>query len=408
MNILLINHYAGSKRHGMEYRPYYMSREWQRLGHHVRIVAASSSHVRSVAPRVSGGLQREDIDGIEYFWIRTPPYQGNGVRRVLNMLAFVTGLYRHARELTKGLRPDAVIASSTYPLDVFPARRIARRTGARLIFELHDLWPLSPMELGGMPRWHPFIAMMQVGENFACRNADALVSMLPKAEEHLRAHGLGPGKFHYVPNGIDVSEWTAVPDPLPDGIRARLDQLKRDGRFLVGYAGAHGLANALDYLIEAAKLTRDDPVTYVLVGQGPEKAGLQAKAAGLGLSNVEFLPPVTKSQIPTLIGEMHAMFIGWRRKAIYRFGISPNKLMDYMMAGKPVIHSIEAGNDLVAESGCGVSVPPESPSAIADAVRHLAAMSAEQRRSMGARGRDFVVAHHDYRVLAGRYLDAMA
>jgi glycosyltransferase involved in cell wall biosynthesis len=408
MNILLINHYAGSKRHGMEYRPYYMAREWQRLGHRVRIVAASHSHVRSVAPRASADLQREYIDGIEYVWIKTPPYHGNGAGRVFNMLAFVAGLYRHARELTEDLRPDAVIASSTYPLDVFPARRIARRAGAKLIFELHDLWPLSPMELGGMSRWHPFIAMMQVGENFACRNADALVSMLPKAEEHLRAHGLGPGKFHYVPNGIDVSEWTAMPDPLPDGIRARLDQLKRDGRFLVGYAGAHGLANALDYLIEAAKLTRDDPVTYVLVGQGPEKAGLQARAAGLGLSNVEFLPPVTKSQIPTLIGEMHAMFIGWRRKAIYRFGISPNKLMDYMMAGKPVIHSIEAGNDLVAESGCGVSVPPESPSAIADAVRHLAAMSAEQRRSMGARGRDFVVAHHDYRVLAGRFLDAMA
>lgn len=408
MNILLINHYAGSRRHGMEYRPYYLSREWQRLGHRVRIVAASNSHVRSVAPRISGGMQREDIDGIEYFWIRTPPYHGNGARRVINMLAFVAGLYRHARVLTADARPDAVIASSTYPLDVFPARRIARRTGARLIFELHDLWPLSPMELGGMSRWHPFIAMMQVGENFACRNADALVSMLPKAEEHLRAHGLGPGRFHYVPNGIDVSEWTAAPDPLPDAIRARLDQLKRDGRFLVGYAGAHGLANALDYLIDAAKLTQDDPVTYVLVGQGPEKAGLQAKAVGLGLSNVEFLPPVTKSQIPTLIGEMHAMFIGWRRKAIYRFGISPNKLMDYMMAGKPVIHSIEAGNDLVAESGCGVSVPPESPSAIADAVRRVAAMSAEQRQSMGAHGRDFVLAHHDYRVLAGRFLDAMA
>jgi glycosyltransferase involved in cell wall biosynthesis len=353
-------------------------------------------------------MQREDIDGIEYFWIKTPPYRGNGARRVLNMLAFVTGLYRHARELTADARPDAVIASSTYPLDVFPARRIARKSGARLIFELHDLWPLSPMELGGMSRWHPFIAMMQVGENFACRNADALVSMLPKAEEHLRAHGLGPGKFHYVPNGIDVSEWTATPDPLPDEMRARIDQLKRNGRFLVGYAGAHGLANALDYLIEAAKLTQDAPVTYVFVGQGPEKAGLQARAVELGLSNVEFLPPVTKSQIPALIGEMHAMFIGWRRKAIYRFGISPNKLMDYMMAGKPVIHSIEAGNDLVAESGCGVSVPPESPSAIGDAVRRVAAMSEEQRQSMGARGRDFVLAHHDYRVLAGRFLDAMA
>lgn len=408
MNILLINHYAGSRRHGMEYRPYYMAREWQRLGHRVRIVAASNSHVRNVAPRVSADVQREEIDGIEYFWIRTPPYRGNGVRRVFNMLAFVKGLYQHGRELTADFRPDTVIASSTYPLDMFPARRIARRTGARTIFELHDLWPLSPMELGGMSRWHPFIVMMQIGENFSCRNADALVSMLPNAEEHLRAHGLGTGKFHYVPNGIDVSEWNTTPQPLPKEIRDRLEQVKCNGRFLVGYAGAHGVANALDSLIDAARLMQGEPVAFVLTGQGPEKGSLERKVSKLGLKNVDFLAQIPRGMVPALLEAFDALFIGLQRQPLFRFGVSPNKLMDYMMAGKPILHSIEAGNDMVAESGCGISVAPENPAAIADAIRRMAAMSEGQRQSMGARGRDFVLAHHDYRILASRFLDAMA
>lgn len=392
----------------MEYRPYYMAREWQRLGHRVRIVAASSSHVRSTAPRVDGPWLHEQIDGIDYFWLKTPSYSGNGFRRVLNMLAFVSGLYRHHHVLTEGFRPDAVIASSTYPLDAFPARRIARKWNARLVFEVHDLWPLSPMELGGMSRWHPFIVMMQIAENFACRNADALVSMLPKAEEHLRAHGLAVGKFNYVPNGIDISEWDADPEPLSGELHDHLAQLRQQGRFLVGYAGAHGLANALDYLIDAARLTKDDPVTYVVVGNGPEKAKLQSRVTTLDLRNVEFFPAIPKLQIPALLREMDALFIGWRRKAIYRFGVSPNKLMDYMMSAKPIIHSIEAGNDMVAESRCGISVPPEDPEAIAKAVLLLKAMPPLERRTMGERGRSFVVSHHDYRVLAKRFSEAMA
>ena len=407
MNILLINHYAGSKRHGMEYRPYYMAREWQRMGHRVRIVAASNSHVRSVTPQVEGSLQREDIDGIEYFWIRTPSYQGNGVWRAFNMLTFVSGLYRHGSELTAQFRPDSVIASSTYPLDVYPAHRIARRSGAKLIFEVHDLWPLSPMELGGMSRWHPFIVAMQFAENFACRNCDALVSMLPKAEGHLRAHGLAAGKFQYIPNGIDASEWTTQLEALSNEVRAKLEFLKASGRFLVSYAGAHGLANALDALIHAAQLTQDEPISFVLVGQGPEKRHLEELARELRLKNVDFMPPVPKSQIPALLDSFDALFIGLQRQPLFRFGISPNKLMDYMMAGKPIIHSIEAGNDLVAEGGCGISIPPENPVAIADAARAIAAMRVEERQSMGARGKRFVLGNHDYRVLATRFLEAM-
>ena len=153
MNILLINHYAGSPYHGMEFRTYYMAREWVRQGHKVTIVASSRSHIRAKAPMM-GGKERmdEDIDGIHYTWFETPPYEGNGAKRVFNMASFVRRLFKEAGALVRETRPDVVIASSTYPMDIWPARRIARMAGAKLVFEVHDLWPLSPMELGGMSK----------------------------------------------------------------------------------------------------------------------------------------------------------------------------------------------------------------------------------------------------------------
>ncbi len=186
LRILLVNHYAGSLRHGMEFRPYYLAREWLKLGHEVLIVAASQSHLRNVAPRCDGGSARERIDGIDYLWLRTPAYRGNGVGRVLNIAVFCLRLAMHARRLARVFRPDVVIASSTYPMDIWPARRIARAARAKLVHEIHDLWPLSPVELGGMSPRHPFIRVCQAAEDAACRDADVVVSMLPCVREHLR------------------------------------------------------------------------------------------------------------------------------------------------------------------------------------------------------------------------------
>ncbi|MEX2080953.1 MAG: glycosyltransferase, partial [Dehalococcoidia bacterium] len=159
LSILLINHYAGSPRHGMEFRPWYLAHEWQAQGHRVHVVAASASHVRSSQPATTANRTSELVDGVPYTWFRTPGYHGNGFRRVLNMLAFVLQLLWASRWLRRAAAPDVVIASSTYPLDIFPAWYIARRSGARLVFEVHDLWPLSPVQLGGVPRWHPYILL---------------------------------------------------------------------------------------------------------------------------------------------------------------------------------------------------------------------------------------------------------
>ncbi|MES2901664.1 MAG: glycosyltransferase family 4 protein [Pseudomonadota bacterium] len=409
MNILLINHYAGSLRHGMEYRPFYLAREWVRLGHKVRIIASAQSHIRAQAPYLDGRPQLDEtIDGVEYRWMATPAYRGNGAARVVNMFAFVASLYAQAGQLAKGFSADVVIASSTYPLDIWPAHRIARLSGARLLFELHDLWPLSPMELGGYSKWHPFIMLLQAAENYACRHADAIVSILPKVREHLEAHGMAPHKLHIVPNGADPAEWLPNTPALPGLTGASLESLRRQGKFIVGYAGTHGIANALDTLLNAARLVGDERIAFVLVGGGPEKDSLQRMARELKLTNVHFFDPVPKQQVPALLACFDVAYIGWQRQRLYRFGIAPNKLIDYMMAGCTILHSVEAGNDPVAEAGCGLTVAPQDPLAVARGLLALFMLEPSDRLTLGQRGRSYAMDNLSYPVLGRRFLQACA
>ncbi|MBK6717000.1 MAG: glycosyltransferase family 4 protein [Burkholderiales bacterium] len=410
MNILYLNHYAGSPALGMEYRPYYLAREWVRAGHAVTMVAASFSHVRARQPQLHGAPlaapMSESVDGITYRWFPTPAYQGNGLGRIKNIWAFLRQVWAATPELIAAVKPDLVIASSTYPMDIWVARRIARRAGAKLVFEVHDLWPLSPIELSGMSPKHPFIRLVQKAEDDAYRDADVVVSMLPKVHDYMASRGLDLRKLHIVPNGITLDEWSGEPPPLREDVAQALAAARAAGATVVGYAGSMGRPNALHTLLDAAQRLRNEPIRVVMVGDGHERAELAARVAAEGLANVAMLPPIPKAQIPSFLAAIDIAYIGWQRVPIYRFGIAPNKLMDYLMARCVVLHSVEAGNDPVAEAGCGLTVPPVDAAAVADGLRRLAALPADERRAMGERGRAFVLAHHTYPVLARRFLAA--
>lgn len=401
--ILLINHYAGSPHHGMEYRPFYFAREWARAGHRVLIVAASFSHLRQENPIVNATLTRENIEGVEYLWVRTPQYSGNGASRARNMLAFTGRLYSACREPISELRPDLVIASSTYTWDNWPAAYYARKYGARYVYELHDVWPESPMELANMSKWHPFIWSLQRAEDFACRSADLVVSLLPAVQPHLTEHGLPPDRFVCIPNGIVAEEWACRQD-VPEEHAEAIRNFRKDFRCLVGYVGGHNFSDPLELLIAAGADPAMKDVGIVCVGNGPKKAKLEHMGAALH-SRVLFLPTVAKACVPALLGLFDILFIGWSRSPLYRFGISPNKLYEYMMAGIPILHSVEAANDPVQDAACGVSVLPEDVSSICAGIRQLADLPIEQRRAMGERGRRYVEEHHMVNALAQRFLE---
>ena len=409
MRILYIDHYAGSLRDGMEFRPYYLAREWKKEGHTVRIIGADYSHLRLNQPKVQYDFQIEEIDGIEYQWIQAGHYLNNGCKRALTMVRFVAKLCLKAKKVANEFSPDIVITSSTYPLDSISGNRIAKKAKAVYIHEAHDVWPLTLVELGGMSKLHPFVLLLNWAERYAYRHSNKVISILPNTLGHMINAGLkSPDKFSYIPNGIAAQDWDNMEEMPGEYIRL-FNKFKQENKFVVCYCGGHAVSNALDTLIDAAdELKHNENIQIVLVGKGSEKEYLIKKAESKCLTNVHFLPPVKKTQVPRLLARADALYIGAAPCSLYRYGISMNKVYDYMMAAKPILYGIEASNNEVEEAQCGLSIPPGNPLRLAQAIMELSSMEEALRKRMGENGKKWVIQNCDYAKLSKRFLDVIA
>ena len=382
----------------MNFRSYYLAKELQAQGHTLTVFAGSFSHLFTHPPQVTQLFTPQEVEGVNYIWVKLPPYRtSKSFKRLWSMMLFsLKLLFFNPFRLKK---PDVIIISSLSLFPILNAYVWSKIFNAKLIFEVRDIWPLSLIELGNISASNPLVVLLGWLERFGYKKADYVVSLLPKAKEHMVSKGLKPEKFITIANGINLDE-LQHPQPLSDAVITQLPHNK----FIVGYAGTLGIANALEYFVEAAELLKDEPdIHFVLVGNGSEKTALINVAQTKQLYNITFIEAIAKTQIQSMLQCFDVCYIGWHHYPLYRFGISANKLFDYMYAKKPIVHSVDAGNDPVVEAACGISVPPEDARAVADAIVALHSMSAQERDALGERAREYVIAHHSYEVLAQRY-----
>lgn len=403
MRILYESDLAGSSYHGMAYRIFQFSCEFKKKGHDVLVIAASFSHVRRINPEVKKVLTDENIEGIKYRWIKTPKYKGSGIGRVIHMFVYNFRLWYFAGRIASDFKPDVVIASGVSPLDFIGCYRIAKKAKAKIFLEVGDLWPLTPVELGNYSPKHPFIRFMQCIEDYAYLKTDGVISLLPCAETYMIEHGLAENKFHYIPNGVVLNDWdndSELPQEHIDSIKMMRDQ----GKFLIGFAGTHSISNAIDTLLLVSKRFENSEVEFILVGDGPVKEDLVRTARDMQIHNILFLPQIKKSSIPSFLSRMDALYIGFQKSSLYRFGVSPNKIFDYMMSGKPIIQAIDAGNNPIREADCGVYSEPGNIEGICSVIQHLVSLSEEERDRLGNNGRKFVIENHSYDILTDKFL----
>lgn len=406
MRIMLINHYAGSVYHGMEFRPYYMAKEWVKAGNEVVIAAADYSHLRKKNPEITKDFTEEDIDGIKYLWIKTNEYHGNGVGRAKNMWQFCRKMKAHAKKLADKYKPEAIIASSTYPFDIYIAKKIAKYCGARIYFEIHDLWPLTQIEVYKLSTGNPYVMLLQKAEDYAFSHSHKIISILPQADKHIKERGFDTSKFVYVPNGVIPSEAEITEEEKDCPQIKTLEKLREDGCFIVAYTGNHASANALEYFVEAASVNTDPKIKFVLVGKGNEKDNLMKLSQEKG-SKVIFLDPVKKESMTALLSCVDVAYMSLAKCNLFNYGVSPNKLFDYMLAARPIIYAVEASNNPVRDADCGLTITVGDVAALNDAVKTLQNLTAEQRAKMGKHGRDYVLENHTYETLANKYLEAL-
>lgn len=384
----------------MEYRHYYLAKNFINLAYHVTIISATQSHLFKTSPINNKSYNHENIDGIDYVWISVPKYKNSKDKiRIIKWFVFCLKLY--FLPFKKMTKPDSIIMSSAAPFAIFPSIYLRNKFNAKLVFEVKDIWPLSLINVGGFSEKHPFIKLMAYAEQTAIKKCDFLVSNLPNYKKHITTLGINK-KVYWHPNGINLKDFSLL--PLPNIIQKQIPKNK----FIIGYTGTIGQANAMQYFIESAILLKENTnIHFVIVGDGLEKNNFKKQCSSNNLSNVSFIDSIEKKWIPSMLETFDVCYIGWNKEPLYEFGIAANKIFDYMLSAKPILHSYSGKGDIIALAKCGITVEAENTNEIVKGLLKMYNLPKEKRKILGKNGKKNVLSNFSYSEISKNYIQTM-
>ncbi len=396
MEILYLHQHFSTPQGAAPMRSYAMAQALIRRGHRVTVLCgAAQGGVSGVKGAFRRGVRCGDVDGIRVVQFDIP--YANAMNALARSRAFLHFAWRAARWALKA-RPDLVFASSTPPSVAIPALLLRARHGTPFVFETRDPWPELLLAMGALRRGGAAWGLARLSA-LACRHAAHVVALSEGMADIARQRGARA--VSVIPNACDLDVFGPHISPVrPPGIA--------EGQAMFVYAGAHGPANGLDLLLDAAAVLQRrgiGDVCLVLVGQGGEKPRLMARAAAEGLRLVRFLDPLPKPRLAELFAAARGGLMCLAPVTAFAELTSPNKLMDMLAAGVPVVSNVPGrAARWLAEAGCGVTLTQAET--IADALTGLA-RDPGRARTMGEAGRRFAMARFDRRDLAAQLCEVI-
>jgi glycosyltransferase involved in cell wall biosynthesis len=391
MHILLIHQAFAALDEPGGTRHHEFARYLAAQGHRVTVIASPVSYLTgSALTPGSSPAPREMEEGVKI--IRAYTYRAHHKSFVHRIFAFVSFMIS-SFFIGLGVKNVDVVWGTSPPIfQGFTAWLLARLKGVPFLFEVRDLWPAFAIAVGVL-RNRTLILLSLWLERFLYHRADLVMVNSPGFVAHVTERGARCVEI--IPNGADPDMF----NPADDGLAFRSANHLED-EFVVLYAGAHGLSNDLGVVLESARLLADSPlVRIVLLGDGKEKPTLQKQAAGMRLVNVLFLPPISKNEMPAALAGADACLAILKPIEEYKTTY-PNKVFDYMAAGRPVVLAIDGViRDVVEAADCGIFAQPGNPSALAQAIQALAA-DKERSCRMGLAGRKYLEEHFSRKGLA--------
>jgi glycosyltransferase involved in cell wall biosynthesis len=392
MHILLIHQAFAALDEPGGTRHHELARHLVKHGHTVTVIASALTYLTgdAVGGKVPWKQKHSVGEGITI--LRAYTYNAlhrSFFHRLLSFFSFMFSSFL----IGLGVKNVDVVWGTSPPIfQGVTAWLLARLKRARFLFEIRDLWPAFAVAVGVLT--NPIlISMSEWLEGFLYRRADQLMINSPGFFEHITARG--GENIALIPNGAEASMFS----PEDDGAALRQAHGLED-KFVVLYAGAHGMSNHLEVVLgAAAKIANHAHIRIVLLGAGKEKANLVAQSEAMGLENVLFLPPLPKAEMRAALAMADVCVAILKPIEMYKT-VYPNKVFDYMAAGRATILAIDGViREVVESGGAGVYVPPGDPEALASAIRNLAA-EPERVRQMGLNGRRYLEAHFDRPIVA--------
>ena len=366
MNIWLINHYAVPPKYYPLARQTYFAKHLMAMGHQVTIFAASTVHNSDKNLIADGSKWREEtVDGVHYVYIKCKDYFGSGLKRVYNICEFAWKLPGVCKKFPK---PDAIVATSMPPTSCAMGIRLARKYKCRGIAEIADLWPESIVAYGIAGPRNPAVIALRWLEKWIYKKADAVVFTMENAYQYIQEQGweqeIPESKVFYVNNGVDLNLFEAnreqflVDDP----------DLDNPDIFKVVYTGSIRKVNNLGLLLDAAKKVSNPSVRFLIWGDGDELEHLRKRVADESIRNVCFKGRVAKNFVPSIVSRADLNIAHNTPSSLFVYGISFNKLFDYLAAGKPILSDFPCGHNPAVVWGAGTDIKDPTPENIARAI----------------------------------------
>lgn len=405
--IWIWNHYATNMFFEKGGRHHWFGRHLIKKGYKVKIFCASTIHNSEEEVDTKGKTYFTDFsDGIEYVFIKTPKYTGNGKLRIKNMYAFYRELFPVSKEVAaKDGTPDVILASSVHPLTLVAGIRIAKKMNIPCVCEIRDLWPESLIEVGILARESLPAKVLYKGESWIYKKADSLIFTMPGGSDYLKERGLDKKvdlkKVYNINNGIDLADYRReeTEEVFDD------KDLNDDSCFKVMYTGSIRRVNCVGDLVEAALICgqkNDENIKFIIYGDGDQREKLEAKAKELGLDNIVFKGRVEKKYIPFILSKGDLNVVTGEDSNLGRYGVSWNKLFEYMASGKPIVanYNIQRYN-FVDEYGFGEAKRYKDNGQFADAILKMAELDAKKYEELCSNARKAAL-DFDYENLTDR------
>ena len=395
--VWIINQFAGHPKVGANQRHFHLVKYWQSKGYEVILIATSNNHLIAPENYSKKGLHIED--GVAFYWIKTLKHSHKSILRFVSMIEFafrVGSLVFKRKQLGT---PNIIILSSVSIFPMVQALFLKWYFKAdKFIFEVRDLWPLSPILLMGFSKWNPLILYIAWLEKLGYRKSQEIVSLLNGSENYINPISKDPSKYHCIPNGIPESFLD-----LSTIVPKKMEQL--GDKKLFAYIGTFGFANALEplieFLLDQKKL--EENIHFLFIGKGPLKAAMEKKLASI--TNITFINRISREEVRNYLARVDFAYIAWHNQPLYDYGVAANKYYHYMASGTPILAAHHGINDLVQINNCGLHVKNEKE-AIREGISEFLSLPADQYKLMGEKGRKAVEAF-TYENLAQRYIEVM-